>query len=121
MNEDMVICTQVRSVDPPQFIAEDLADLHDRFPGEWGGEQCDACGCCAYTVERIPGVEYDDTILNRRLGSEVLVWQVRCSGDPDLARQYAEDGAGKEQVLAVQQGCGATYRLMWKHENEVAF
>jgi hypothetical protein len=117
----LVICTQVRDCDPPQFIAEDLDGLHANFPGEWSGEQCDGCGCCAYSVERIPGSDFDDTPLSRRLGAEILLWQVRCCGEPDTADQWAAEGADPEQVEAVRNGCGATYRLMWKHENEVCF
>jgi hypothetical protein len=110
-----VIAVQVRKVDPPQFIAEDMDSLLEEFPGEWGGEQCDSCGCCAYTVEinvRNPKYPASDLIQN---------WQVRCSGDPDRAREYAEAGADPEQVEAVRTGCGTTYRLGRYDENEVAF
>jgi hypothetical protein len=110
--EGYVIAVQVRKVDAPQIVAETMQDLVDQFPGEWSGEQCDNCGCCAYTIEP------DATFGNNTVP---MGWVARCSGDVDLARQYAEDGAGKEQVLAVQDGCGTTYRLAWYHENQVAF
>src|SRR5438046_44834 len=110
--EGTVIAVQVRSVDPPQFIAETMEDLRQQFPGAWAGEQCDNCGCCAYTIEADPTFDNDTVPMG---------WVARCSGDVDLAREYEEDGAGREQVLAVEHGCGTTYRLRLLHEGEVAF
>jgi hypothetical protein len=119
--EGLVICTQVRDCDPPQFIAEDLDGLRANFPGEWSGEQCDGCGCVVYRVERIPGTSVDPSPLTRRLGAEVLFWQVRCCGSDWDANNAKEMGADDEQVAAIRQGCGATYRLMWRRESEVCF
>jgi len=119
--DGLVICTQVRDCDPPQFIAEDLDSLRANYPGWWSGEQCDNCGCCAYRVERIPGSVVDPSPFTRRLGAEVYFWQVRCCGDAVEAQRWADEGADPEAVEAIRTGCGTTYRLEWKHENEVCF
>jgi hypothetical protein len=117
-NDTRVIAVQVRQVDPPQFIAEDVDDLLERFPGEWGGEQCDNCGCCAYMIEPIPG----KTIGLRPAPLDLIQnWQVRCCGEPDTADRYEADGADPEQVEAVRNGCGTTYPLRRYHESQVAF
>lgn len=109
---DSVIAVHVRKIDPPQFVAEDMEGLVAEYPGKWGGEQCDNCGCCAYTIEADPTFGNDTVPMG---------WVARCSGDVDLARQYAEEGAGKEQVLAVEHGCGTQYRLRWYQEGQVQF
>lgn len=111
-NQDTVIAVQVRSVDAPQFVAEDMDELKEQFPGPWDGEQCDNCGCCAYTIEPDPRVGNP----NHPIG-----WVARCSGEPDTADQYAADGADADQVEAVRNGCGATYQLRRLYASEVAF
>jgi hypothetical protein len=35
--EGTVIAVQVRSVDPPQLIAEDMEELKQNYPGKWNG------------------------------------------------------------------------------------
>jgi hypothetical protein len=82
---------------PPQFIAEDIEDLLERSSREWGGEQCDNCGCDGYVIERDPTFPSDFP----------EGWVVRCSGS-----EYS-DGFVK--------GCDTTYRLGWFPENQVAF
>jgi hypothetical protein len=109
--EGSVIAVQVRRVDPPQYVADDIEDLLDRSSRFWSGEQCDSCGCCAYVIER--AVDYSS--------GSVYGWQVRCCGEPDTAREYEAMGADQAQVDAVRTGCGATYRLGWYHESQVQF
>lgn len=109
---ETVIAVQVRSVDPPQFVAEDMDDLREQFPGEWGGEQCDSCGLTAYTIE--PDPEFGNP-------THPLGWRARCSGSEWLADEYKQGGADPEQVEAVRKGCGATYRLSIYNESEVQF
>lgn len=96
--EGAVIAVQVREVDPPQFVAETMDDLREQFPGDWDGEQCDNCGCPGYTIERDPTFGNDTVPLG---------WVARCSG-----YTFADESA---------PGCGATYRLRWYPESEVAF
>jgi hypothetical protein len=110
-SDEHVICVQVRSVDAPQHIADDMEDLLDRSSRFWSGEQCDSCGCCAYVIERNP-VFPDDLVQG---------WQVRCCGDADEAERWAREGADPEAVEAVRTGCGAVYDLRWEHESKVAF
>jgi hypothetical protein len=106
--EGTVIAVHVRKVDPPQFVAEDLESLE---PGEWSGEQCDSCGCCAYTIERNEAFPADF----------IQGWQARCCGDADEARRWADEGADPAQVEAIRTGCGAVYDLRYEPESRVAF
>jgi hypothetical protein len=110
--EGYVIAVQVRQVDPPQHIADDMEDLLDLSSRFWSGEQCDSCGCSAYTIEVDPTFG-NDTVPQG--------WVARCSGMPDTADELASSGADADQVEAIRHGCGATYSLRWYHESEVAF
>ena len=109
--EGTVIAVQVRSVDPPQLVAEDMEELKAQFPGKWTGEQCDSCGCTVYTIERDPKFH----------GDTVLAWTARCAGDEDMAKDWADMGADEAAVNATRTGCGAVYRLSFMEEEEVAF
>lgn len=109
--EGTVICVQVRRVDPPQYVADDLEDMLERSSRYWSGEQCDNCGCCAYVIERNPHFP-DDFIQG---------WQIRCCGDADEARRWADEGASPEAVEAVRTGCGVVYDLRYERESRVAF
>jgi hypothetical protein len=107
--EGTVVAAHVRRIDPPQFVAETVDDLFEGM--EWSGEQCDNCGCYAYTVKRIgPLPEWHPH-----------AWVVECDGDPDEAEEWARDGAGEAQVKAVHEGCHTQYTLQWLSESEVCF
>jgi hypothetical protein len=110
-SDQHVIAVQVRRVDPPQHVADDLEDLLDRSSRFWSGEQCDSCGCCAYVIERNPAFPAD----------VVMGWQVRCCGDANEAQRWQDEGASPEAVEAVRTGCDAVYDLRWLHESQVAF
>lgn len=107
-----VIGVHVRKVDPPQLVAEDMDDLLKMVGTVWGGEQCDSCGCCGYTIERRANQ------LGRKDAPAGYV--ARCSGQPDW-QEYEAMGADAEQVAAVRNGCGAVYSLRWYDEDEVAW
>lgn len=110
--EGSVIAVQVRSVDAPQHIADDIEDLLDLSSRFWSGEQCDSCGCCAYVIERDPQVRFDFIPEG---------WVVRCCGDADEAERWQREGATPEAVQAIRTGCGARYSLRWYQEGQVAF
>jgi hypothetical protein len=94
-NNKLVIAVQVRSVDPPQLVTEDLADLADHTP--WDGEQCDSCGVSGYTLRLFPGQRAD----------RVTSWRMVCTGT-DYGDGYVE-------------GCGAEYLLTWRKGAQVTW
>lgn len=112
---DTVIAVQVRKVDPPQFVADDMTDLLERLDNtdrlDWDGEQCDSCGCWTYVIEHVEGKPLD----------RITGWQVRCCGNADVAEDTKSMGGDPEQVEAIRTGCGATYMLRYLPEDEVAF
>jgi hypothetical protein len=94
-NNKLVIAVQVRSVDPPQLVAEDLADLVDHTP--FDSEQCDSCGCSGYTIRLLSGQPAD----------RITSWYVVCTGT-DFADGFVE-------------GCGTEYHLTWRKGAEVTW
>jgi hypothetical protein len=92
MNDnDYVWCVQVRSADPPQFIAEDGENLDDYTGDLLAFEQCDGCGNCAYQLKR-DGKQF----------------YAVCTDDPD-------------DEFSHHQPCGAHYRVYRELAREVAF
>jgi hypothetical protein len=112
MSEDLVIGVHVRKVDSPQLVAEDMEQLLGMVGEEWGGEQCDSCGCSAYTIERKANQ------LGRRDAPAGYV--ARCSGEDRLADEYEAQG-DHDTAEAVRKGCGTTYSLRWYDGDKVAW
>ena len=53
---------QPRSIDPPQFVAENIDDLADLVGSFVGAEQCDGCGNHTYQIrQQGPTVAYGQT------------------------------------------------------------
>jgi len=69
---DYVYAVQVRSVDPPQFVAETEEDLDGKIGEYLGLEQCDGCG--NHTFRVAPG--------NKR--GFVVVCETDPNGDPEF-------------------------------------
>jgi hypothetical protein len=114
--DSTVIAVQVRKVDPPQHLADDMEEFKDLYvplsqalishidqggnfvPGEWGGEQCDNCGCSGYRIERNSHFSPDD----------IRGWVIVCDG----AFYGTEDEV---------KGCGTRYMLHYLPEDNVQF
>jgi hypothetical protein len=94
-NNKTVVAVQVRSVDPPQLVVQDLEDLVDG--NSLDGEQCDACGSSGYTIKLLAGQPAD----------RITSWRVVCTGT-DFADGFVE-------------GCGTEYRLTWRKGAEVVW
>lgn len=94
-NNKLVVAVQVRRVDAPQLVTEDLADLVDHTP--FDSEQCDSCGCSGYTIRLLPGQPAD----------RITSWRVVCTG-MDYGDGYVE-------------GCGTDYRLTWQKGAKVVW
>jgi len=92
-DDDLVLCFQPRSIDPPQFIAEDEDELAQKVGEIIGGEQCDRCGNCAYRIY---------------LGGAGPSYAV-CFTDVD------------DEVSRQHGGCGAEYPIRWEKAGKVCF
>jgi len=100
---DYVWCVQVRSVDPPQFVAEAQDSLDDHVGGFHGFEQCDGCGNSAYELVREDNPERLTEFSVRHR------YYMVCTEDPDdeISRQFG--------------GCGARYRVHLQPSRNVQF
>jgi hypothetical protein len=100
--DDLVYSVQVRSVDPPQFVAETTEDLAMMDGEVMHLEQCDRCGNIAYRVDA-DGLERSDGTIAVANAFVVCVEDA----DSEISRQFG--------------GCGAQYPIRLRPTRRVAF
>lgn len=104
---DPVLAVQVRSVDPPQHIADDWDDIEDG--DSYHLNQCDSCGMTVYKMVR-PHPETNKG------------WVVCCGSKDDAEEAFENDNdIDPTLYMAIRKGCGAKYPIRTYASEAVTF